>query len=122
MGTAYFSDLVKQFGGEHFALATYNAGPSRVSKWISERPGVERAEFIDDIPFPETQDYVKKILGQAEDYRRLYGPAAMMASADNGDVKTAKNLESKQPPPSKKKAATPPAAKSSKKSTKKKAA
>ena len=31
-------------------------------------------EFIDDIPFPETQNYVKRILGTAEDYRRLYGP------------------------------------------------
>ena len=29
--------------------------------------------FIDDIPFPETQNYVKRILGTAEDYRRLYG-------------------------------------------------
>jgi len=121
MGTAYFADLVKQFGGEHFALATYNAGPSRVQRWISERPGVERAEFIDDIPFPETQDYVKKILGQAEDYRRLYGPNATLASAGDGEVRSATNLESKQPPPSKKKAA-PPAKASSKKSTKKKAA
>ena len=33
-------------------------------------------EFIDDIPFPETQNYVKRILGTAEDYRRLYGSAA----------------------------------------------
>ena len=30
-------------------------------------------EFIDDIPFPETQNYVKRILGTAEDYRYLYG-------------------------------------------------
>src|SRR5262249_29452518 len=76
MGTAYFADLVHQFGGTHYALATYNAGPSRVARWIAERPGVEREEFVDDIPFPETQDYVKKIIGQAEDYRRLYGPDA----------------------------------------------
>ena len=74
MGTAYFADLVKQFGGLHFALATYNAGPSRIAKWIAAKPGLERDEFIDDIPFPETQNYVKRILGTAEDYRRLYGP------------------------------------------------
>jgi soluble lytic murein transglycosylase len=117
MGTAYFSDLVKQFGGEHFALATYNAGPSRVSKWIAERPGVERAEFIDDIPFPETQDYVKKILGQAEDYRRLYAPGGTQAATDGSDIRPATNLESKQPPPSKKKAA-PGKSKKGAKSTK----
>ena len=34
---------------------------------------MEEDEFIDDIPFPETQNYVKRILGTAEDYRRLYG-------------------------------------------------
>jgi soluble lytic murein transglycosylase len=32
MGTAYFADLVKQFGGAHYALATYNAGPNRVAR------------------------------------------------------------------------------------------
>ncbi|HEV3063316.1 MAG TPA: transglycosylase SLT domain-containing protein [Vicinamibacterales bacterium] len=83
MGTAYFADLVKQFGGAHYALATYNAGPNRVARWISERPGVDRDEFIDGIPFPETQDYVKKIIGQAEDYRRLYGPGAVTADASD---------------------------------------
>jgi soluble lytic murein transglycosylase len=76
MGTAYFADLVRQFGGAHYALATYNAGPNRVQRWINEKPGLERDEFIDDIPFPETQNYVKKILGTAEDYRRLYGSDA----------------------------------------------
>src|SRR5262249_10079198 len=59
----------------------------RVARWISERPGVDRDEFIDDIPFPETQDYVKKIIGQAEDYRRLYGPGA--PADDDESVKPA---------------------------------
>jgi soluble lytic murein transglycosylase len=88
MGTAYFADLVRQFGGAHFALATYNAGPSRVQRWISEKPGFERDEFIDDIPFPETQNYVKRILGTAEDYRRLYGPDGPTAS-EQADAKPA---------------------------------
>ena len=79
MGTAYFADLVKQFGGAHYALATYNAGPNRVSRWIAERPGIERDEFIDDIPFPETQNYVKRVLGTAEEYRRIYGSGALRA-------------------------------------------
>ena len=73
MGTFYFSRLVEQFGGAHFALASYNAGENRVVRWRAERPGVEQDEFIDDIPFPETQNYVKRILGTAEDYRALYG-------------------------------------------------
>jgi len=61
-------------------VGTYNAGPNRVARWIAQRPGIDRDEFIDDIPFPETQAYVKKILGTAEDYRRLYGPESGGAS------------------------------------------
>lgn len=73
IGAAYFADLVKRLGAVHLALASYNAGAHRVTRWMSERPGLPREEFIDDIPFPETQNYVKRILGTAEDYRRLYG-------------------------------------------------
>ena len=73
LGMRYFKDLMNRFGGAHFALAGYNAGERRVARWIAERPGFEQDEFIDDIPFPETQNYVKRILGTADDYRRLYG-------------------------------------------------
>jgi soluble lytic murein transglycosylase len=72
LGTLYFSRLVEQFGGTYYALASYNAGENRVVRWKAERPGLDEDEFIDDIPFPETQNYVKRILGTAEDYRMLY--------------------------------------------------
>ena len=73
IGTQYFKDLVDRFGGIHYALASYNAGDGRVAGWIKESPDLAPDEFIDSIPFPETQNYVKRILGTAEDYRRLYG-------------------------------------------------
>jgi soluble lytic murein transglycosylase len=73
IGTAYFADLVDRFGGVPYALASYNAGPGAVARWKAERPGIAADEFIDDIPYPETQNYVRKILGTAEDYRRVYG-------------------------------------------------
>jgi soluble lytic murein transglycosylase len=73
MGMRYFKDLMDRFGGAHYALASYNAGEHRIARWIAERPGFDQQEFIDDIPFPETQNYVKRILGTADDYRRLYG-------------------------------------------------
>ena len=69
----YFARLVRQFGGTHYALASYNAGENRVIRWKAERPGVDEDEFIDHISYPETQNYVKRILGTAEDYRMLYG-------------------------------------------------
>jgi soluble lytic murein transglycosylase len=105
MGTAYFADLVKQFGGAHYALATYNAGPNRVARWIAERPGIERDEFIDDIPFPETQNYVKRILGTAEDYRRLYGSGALRA--DEIDATPAVSRRAGAPPKPAKASASP---------------
>ncbi|HEY7441583.1 MAG TPA: transglycosylase SLT domain-containing protein [Vicinamibacterales bacterium] len=75
IGSALFADLVEKFGHPYLALAAYNAGDSRVARWVAERSGetLEREVFIDDIPFPETQGYVRKILSTSEDYRRLYG-------------------------------------------------
>jgi len=108
MGTAYFADLVRQFGGAHFALATYNAGPNRVQRWINEKAGFERDEFIDDIPFPETQNYVKKILGTADDYRRLYGSESPAEIARDAAPAVAHKAA---PAPAKKASATPAPAK-----------
>jgi soluble lytic murein transglycosylase len=76
LGTKYFAGLLGRFGGAHFALAGYNAGESRVVRWQANRPGAPADEFVDAIPFPETQNYVKRILGTADDYRRLYGDRA----------------------------------------------
>jgi soluble lytic murein transglycosylase len=80
LGMRYFRDLMDRFGGAHFALASYNAGEHRVARWITERPGFTQDEFIDDIPFQETQNYVKRILGTADDYRRLYGGGVLTTS------------------------------------------
>jgi soluble lytic murein transglycosylase len=86
IGAQYFKELMDRFGGAHFALASYNAGESRVSRWIQDAPGLPTDEFIDNIPFPETQNYVKRILGTADDYRQLYGggrqrsPARLVAN------------------------------------------
>jgi soluble lytic murein transglycosylase len=79
IGSYYFKELMDQFGGAHYALAAYNAGEHRVVRWLKEAPGLPTDEFIDNIPFPETQTYVKRILGTAEDYRRLYGNASRTA-------------------------------------------
>jgi soluble lytic murein transglycosylase len=95
IGTAYFKDLVDRFGGAHFALASYNAGESRIARWIAEKPGLAQDEFIDDIPFPETQNYVKRILGTAEDYRRLYGGGLLVPGTGAPPVVSATKPEKK---------------------------
>jgi soluble lytic murein transglycosylase len=72
IGMTHFAELIREFGDPAPALAAYNAGEHRVREWLAERPKMDRDVFIDDIPFPETQNYVKRILGSAEDYRLLY--------------------------------------------------
>jgi soluble lytic murein transglycosylase len=72
LGTALFAELVRKYGSVHLALASYNAGETPVRRWLTEHPGLSAEEFIDEIPYPETQGYVKRIIGTAEDYRRLY--------------------------------------------------
>jgi soluble lytic murein transglycosylase len=72
IGTAYFADKIREFGRVDLALASYNAGETPVRRWMREKPDLPQDEFIDDIPYPETQQYVKRLLGTAEDYRRLY--------------------------------------------------
>ena len=74
LGMKNFADSLRAFGEPYLALASYNAGDRAVRRWVQERPGLDREEFIDDIPYPETQNYVKRILGTADDYRRLYSP------------------------------------------------
>ena len=76
LGTAYLS-------GPAGALQRRSVGAGGVQRrreprrsLARERPGQPRDEFIDNIPFPETQNYVKRIIGTAEDYRVLYGAAA----------------------------------------------
>jgi len=72
IGMKYFADLLAEFRLPEPSLASYNAGEHRVRVWLKERPGMARDEFVDDIPFPETQNYVKRVVGTTEDYRLLY--------------------------------------------------
>jgi soluble lytic murein transglycosylase len=105
IGTQYFGDLVNRFGASHLALASYNAGEHRVQRWLNETPDLPQDEFIDNIPFPETQNYVKRILGTAEDYRRLYGeglqPAAVTRPAPPAKKASPSRAPTKKSPPAK---------------------
>lgn len=77
LGTTYLARLLERFGALHLALAAYNAGEHRVARWLAERRDLAPEEFIEDIPFAETRNYIKKVLGTMDDYRRLYGGTAL---------------------------------------------
>lgn len=74
LGTYYLKALSDQLQGQwEAALASYNAGKSRVTGWLSAANFHEPAEFVESIPFNETRLYVQSVLRNAEVYRRLYG-------------------------------------------------
>jgi soluble lytic murein transglycosylase len=82
IATAYLGDQLREYGSWYRVLAAYNAGDGRARRWTAEKPDLSQEEWIDDIPFFETQAYVRKILANAEDYRRLYGTDAGLLPDD----------------------------------------
>ncbi|MDK2930734.1 MAG: soluble lytic murein transglycosylase [Bacillota bacterium] len=73
IGTWYLASLEREFGGDKvIVLAAYNAGRGNVRKWLDTTRWTGRIEEIDRIPFPETRDYVRKVLRLYETYVRVY--------------------------------------------------
>ena len=64
--------LDKYHGNTELALAAYNAGPGNVDKWVAAARADGRTLAIGDIPFPETRDYVQRVMQAQQDYRRTY--------------------------------------------------
>jgi soluble lytic murein transglycosylase len=75
LGTRYLAKLHEEFGGNLvLTLASYNAGPHVVRRWLDTLPPSQDPEiFIEEIPYPETRRYVKRVLGSYDRYRTLYG-------------------------------------------------
>ena len=68
LGTSYLKLVLDDFGGSQaLAAAAYNAGPSRPRRW-RDGPLLETAIWAENIPFPETRDYVKKVLSNGSYY------------------------------------------------------
>ena len=73
LGTAYLKIILDDFGrSQALAAAAYNAGPRRPRLW-REGPTLGPAVWAENIPFPETRDYVKKVLANATWYAALMG-------------------------------------------------
>jgi soluble lytic murein transglycosylase len=73
LGTRYLADIIKSENGAlPFALGTYNAGPKFIEKLKQRLPTDDLGLFIEQIPYQETKDYVKKVLRNYLIYRRLY--------------------------------------------------
>jgi soluble lytic murein transglycosylase len=70
-GTLLLSLHLDEFQTQELALSAYHAGRGQVNGWLADgtlRPGGSP----DDIPFPETRNYVKRVMKTYETYRELY--------------------------------------------------
>jgi soluble lytic murein transglycosylase len=71
LGTAYLKLALDDFEGSMaMAAAAYNAGPGRPRVWRNG-PVLEAPVWIENIPFTETRDYVKKVVANTNNYAAL---------------------------------------------------
>lgn len=72
LGTKYFAKLIKKYDNYLIALAAYNAGIGNVDEWIKDGTIKDDGSDIENIPFKETNNYVRKIVRNYRIYKELY--------------------------------------------------
>ncbi|MBX4869851.1 lytic transglycosylase domain-containing protein [Rhizobium bangladeshense] len=80
LGAHYLGEQIEAFGGSYIlTFIAYNAGPKRVPEWIGRygdprgRPIDEIVDWIERIPFPETRNYVQRVMENYEVYKARLG-------------------------------------------------
>jgi len=80
LGAHHLEDLLERYDGSYImTAAAYNAGPSRVSRWIKTygdpRTGeIDPIDWLESLPFSETRNYVQRVMENMQVYRaRLNG-------------------------------------------------
>ncbi len=69
-GSHYLSKLNRQFSGNIIqTIAAYNAGPLAVERWSTQRQNQACDEFIEQIPYKETYNYVMKVMQSLWSYQ-----------------------------------------------------
>jgi len=85
LGGLYLNQLMQTFKGNRIlATAAYNAGPSRVNRWLSEQGKEKPVDvWIETIPFKETRQYVQNVLCFSVIYGyRLGQPTTFLSEAE----------------------------------------
>ena len=75
IGTYYLDFTHKTYNNNSMlAVASYNAGPGNVAKWVSRYGLKDFDEFVEKIPFRETKGYVVSVFENYWNYMRIYDP------------------------------------------------
>lgn len=75
LGTFYLKSLFEEFKSLAAVLAAYNAGEAAVREWQRQGNYRSTAEFIEDIPYGETRNYVKRVITSYAQYRKCFPEA-----------------------------------------------
>ena len=74
LGLRHLAERWQRCGGSvEAALAAYNAGTTPVNRWLKRGGTADPEIFIERIPYPETRDYVRRVLYNQARYESLYG-------------------------------------------------
>lgn len=71
LGTKYLSILLERYNNVEIAITAYNAGIGTVDNWIEKGIIKEDGSDIENIPYKETNNYVRKILRDYKIYKNL---------------------------------------------------
>ena len=72
-GTAYLSYIKERLqNNDMFAIAGYNGGPGAVEKWTKSLNYSDMDEFVENIPYEQSRNYVKKVYRSYWNYKRIY--------------------------------------------------
>ncbi|OGI17577.1 MAG: hypothetical protein A2287_02030 [Candidatus Melainabacteria bacterium RIFOXYA12_FULL_32_12] len=73
LGTSYFKYVKSRLNNSSlYAVAGYNGGPGAVEKWLRTIPHDDLDQFIENIPYEQTRNYIKKVYGSYWNYKRIY--------------------------------------------------
>ena len=73
LGTWYIAELRREFNNNLVSvLAAYNGGRGNVKIWLAEGKWQGNIETISQIPFPETRNYITKVLRRYRIYEFIY--------------------------------------------------
>ena len=71
LGTKYIAILLQKYQNIEVALAAYNAGSGNVDNWIANGTIYADGSNIEEVPFKETNNYVRKILRDYKIYSNM---------------------------------------------------
>ena len=72
-GSTYYYRLKKSLGNKDlYAISAYNGGIGSVTNWFSKLVYSDIDEFVEQIPYPETKNYVKKVFRSYWVYGNIY--------------------------------------------------